>query len=149
MIAKTVLLAAATLALAACGGGGISDNEVLNKIDAEMERRGLDNGSASPVAPTVPTPPVSMAGFDRALLIGRWSDAPGCQDIITDFLEDGTFRVGQGRGTWRLEGNRLTIGRGDGQETTLTVDTLTATEFRMTSPAGERLRSYRCNQQTR
>jgi len=149
MTRKPFLLAAATLALVACGGGGISNNEVLNKIDREMERRGHDNGAnaAAPAATSMSAAPA--AGPDRAMLIGRWSDAPGCQDIITDFLEDGTFRVGQGQGSWRLEGNRLTIGRGDGQETTLTVVSLTDTEFRMTSPAGERLRSYRCNQPAR
>lgn len=48
-------------------------------------------------------------GFDRPLLLGRWTDDGNCANVVV-FHGDGRFTVpGGGGGTWTLVGERLTF----------------------------------------
>ncbi|MEA3015444.1 MAG: hypothetical protein QOI38_166 [Sphingomonadales bacterium] len=62
-----------------------------------------------PPVPTTAAAVLAMSRpFDRAFLLGRWTDTGDCNEII-QFLPDGRFIVPTGSGRWRLNGEQLSF----------------------------------------
>lgn len=152
---KRILIAGVLAALGACGSSQPKADEGLNLINAEIARREANRmGQAAENRLEMVPPPTSLPAAapsppDRARLIGRWADMPGCQGETTEFLDDGTFRLGSNiSGRWRLDGTRMTI-TANGRSRNLTLVSVNETQFEMRSDEGERLGSYRCTSPAR
>lgn len=155
---KRILIASGLMALSACGSPEPPADAGLNRIDAEIARREANRmrqeaenriEMAPPSLPPAAPPTATLPSSDRDRLIGRWADRPGCQGQTTEFLDDGTFRLGNNiSGRWRIDGSRVTI-TANGRTQNLALVMVTETQFQMLSDDGERLGSYRCTSPAR
>lgn len=100
---------------------------------------GGDGGGKDPVA----VPAASGATVDRAALIGDWADDDACKSLIS-LGPDGTFRSADGgQGTWRLNGDVLTLA-GPGGSYVVRIQSIDAGLLTVVNPDGSVGRSRRC-----
>ena len=100
---------------------------------------GGDTGGKDPVA----VPASSGATVDRAALIGDWADDEACKSLIS-LGPDGNFRSADGgQGTWRLNGDVLTLS-GPGGNYVVRIQSIDGGLLTVVNPDGSVGRSRRC-----
>lgn len=100
---------------------------------------GGDAGGKDPVA----VPASSGAIVERAALIGDWADDEACKSLIS-LGPDGTFRSADGgQGTWRLNGDVLTLS-GPGGNYVVRIQSIDGGLLTVVNPDGSIGRSRRC-----
>lgn len=137
------LLAAAILALGACGGEAEQANDT-NAADAaltENEAAALTNEAATPP----PSAPGSAAALSADYMAGKWSAIDeDCSEVL-EFREDGMVVTPIGEAKWTVAGDQLTIDYDD--ESTPTVSTirlLGPDRIEITTASGRKETQKRC-----
>jgi len=113
------LLAAAVLALGACGGGGeANDANVADVALTENDAAALTNEAAAPPAAATGT----TASLSADYMVGKWSAiGEDCSETL-EFRKDGMVVTPIGEAKWTLAGDKLTLDYDD--ESTPTVSTI-------------------------
>ena len=109
MKANVILIAAAALALTACGTGGGNEAAEGNTAAAPGNATESSNEAApSPATENASAPTAAAAGGapTRDYVVGKWGEDGDCT-LAIEFRADGT--TDGPFGNWNLEGNRLTM----------------------------------------
>lgn len=125
-----IIRAIAAIALAACGQTAEALTQTAPKAIATADQ------ARAKVAPASNT-------ITSASLVGRWGDNGDCmKDIV--FAADGTFRsFTGGSGTWRLDGDILTMS-GPGGSLAARIEMLSDSQLIIYNPDGSVGTSQRC-----
>jgi hypothetical protein len=143
---KYLVVAASLIGLAGCGGrspdGNVNQGETANQGQVN-EIVPANQTAAAETGPTADNAaaPATSGRLDHAYLVGRWSETEDCADA-TEFRADGSFVLPWGdTGTWRLEGDRLTLSTNTGS---VRLSRVNQNQLNAISPGGAVHRNKRC-----
>ena len=134
------LLAAAILALAACGS---SETNPANDAANAFANAATENAATPANAATAE--PAAAGAVTAEYMIGKWSATDeDCSDVL-EFRKDGTAVTPIGDAKWTLTGDKLAIDYGDGsKQPASTIKPLGPDRIEITTESGRKQTEKRC-----